>query len=55
LPYDPAVTRPEDDLPEDHLKTVHALWATTRAEYLAAVEPGVHAMLAAACRHGAAA
>jgi hypothetical protein len=52
LPYDPEITRPEEELPADHLETVHALWANTRGAYLAAVEPGVHAMLAAACRHG---
>jgi len=51
LPYDPAVTRPEDELPADHLETVHELWANKREAYLAAVTPGVHAMLAAACRH----
>lgn len=54
LPYDPAVDRPPDELPADHLETVHALWARDRAGYLRAVAPGVHAMLDAACRHVAA-
>jgi hypothetical protein len=53
LPYDPALPRPER-LPDDHLQTVHAAWKCDRAGYLAAVEPGVHAMLRAACRHGCA-
>jgi len=54
LPYDPWSSRPEDELPVDHLETVHALWAHDRAGYLRAVAPGVHAMLAAACRYSAA-
>jgi hypothetical protein len=50
LPYDPTLPRPET-LPADHLQTVHAAWQSDRAGYLAAVEPAVHAMLRAACRH----
>ena len=50
LPYDPqAVVRP-DDLPDSHLPELRALWRRDSAGYLRAVEPGVHAMLAAACR-----
>lgn len=48
LPYTPEIARPEV-LSDDHLETVHARWAEDSSGYMAAVEPGVHAMLTAAC------
>lgn len=50
LPYDPAVESRPDELPADHLETLRARWRSDAADYLRAIEPGVHAMLAAACR-----
>jgi hypothetical protein len=50
LPYDPAATDRPDELPDDHLPFVHALWQRDEEDYLRAVGPGVHAMLLAACR-----
>jgi hypothetical protein len=41
--------RPEA-LPDDHLDTLRILWDTCPADYLAAVEGGVHGLLEAACR-----
>ncbi len=52
LPYDPAAPARPDELPADHLDTVHALWKQDPEAYLRAVQPGVHAMLAAAARGG---
>ena len=50
LPYDPhSASRPEV-LHDAHLDEVRALWQRDSAGYLGAVEPGVHAMLTAACR-----
>lgn len=50
LPYDPhAASRPEE-LPNAHLDEVRALWQRDSAGYLRAIEPGIHAMLTAACR-----
>lgn len=49
LPYDPAVPSRPDDLPDEHLDTLRDLWHRDSAAYLRAVEPGVHAMLLAAC------
>ena len=49
LPYDPhAASRPET-LPPEHLDELRTLWQRDSAGYLRAVEPGVHAMLTAAC------
>lgn len=48
LPYDPDAEARPDELPADHLKTVHELWKRDADGYLRAVGPGVHAMLAAA-------
>ena len=50
LPYDPHAARRPDDLPDSHLDEIRALWQKDAAGYLRAVEPGVHAMLTAACR-----
>jgi protein MpaA len=50
LPYDPAAESRPDELPTDHLDTLRARWQRDAAGYLRAVEPGVFAMLAAACR-----
>jgi hypothetical protein len=51
LPYDPAATERPEELPSDHLAFVHDLWVRDSAGYLRTIEPGVHAMLLAACRH----
>ena len=49
LPYDPhAANRPET-LPPEHLAHLRMLWQRDSAGYVRAVEPGVHAMLTAAC------
>lgn len=50
LPYDPEAAARPDELPADHLETVHEMWRRDAEGYLRAVEPGVHAMLAAAAR-----
>ncbi len=50
LPYDPAAEARPDELPADHLADVRALWKADPCAYLRAVEPGVTAMLLAACR-----
>ena len=50
LPYDPHAASRPDELPAEHLTDLRALWQRDSAGYLRAVEPGVHAMLAAACR-----
>lgn len=50
LPFDPhAASRPEP-LHDEHLNELRALWQRDSAGYLRAVEPGVRAMLTAACR-----
>ncbi len=49
LPYDPAVTARPDELTPEHLDLLRDLWARDSEGYLRAVEPGVHAMLRAAC------
>lgn len=51
LPYDPAAESRPAPLPDGHLAGLHGRWDEDSAAYLAAVEPGVHAMLAAACRY----
>ena len=53
LPYDPAAINRPDELGDDHLPFVHAAWERDAAGYVRAVEPGVHAMLRAACRFSA--
>ncbi len=50
LPYDPHAPSRPDDLHDAHLEEVRALWRRDPAGYLRATEPGVHAMLTAACR-----
>lgn len=50
LPSHPEEPRGEN-LPPDHLKTLHARWAQDSEGYMKAVEPTVRAMLAAACLH----
>ena len=55
LPYDPHAPSRPDHLHASHLDEVRALWQRDSAGYLRAVEPGVHAMLAAACRFHSAA
>jgi hypothetical protein len=50
LPYDPATTSRPEILGDDHLPFVHELWARDADGYMRAVEPGVEAMLLAACR-----
>jgi Succinylglutamate desuccinylase / Aspartoacylase family len=49
LPAEPESVRPAE-LPDDHVQTLHVRYARDEAGYLRAVEPGVHAMLDAACR-----
>lgn len=51
LPYDPAAGSRPAPLPEGHLESLRARWRDDSAAYLAAVEGGVHTMLAAACRY----
>ena len=50
LPYDPEAEARPDELPDDHLETVRALWKRDAAGYLRGIEPGVQAMLATAIR-----
>jgi protein MpaA len=50
LPCDPGAKSRPEELPADHLTTLRELWQRDAAGYLRAVEPGVHAMLAAAAR-----
>lgn len=50
LPYDPAAPSRPEVLADEHLPFVHSYWQRDAAGYLRAVEPGVHAMLLAACR-----
>ncbi len=49
LPYDPHAESRPDELADEHLPELRALWQRDSAGYLRAVEPGVHAMLTAAC------
>ena len=49
LPYDPAAPSRPEELPADHLDELRARWRQDSAAYLRAVEPGVTAMLFAAC------
>jgi hypothetical protein len=49
LPYDPAAEARPNPLPANHLAELHARWNEDPAAYLAAIQPGVHKMLAAAC------
>ncbi len=49
LPYDPHAPSRPDPIPADHLADLRMLWQRDSAGYLRAVEPGVHAMLTAAC------
>ena len=48
LPYDPVLARPEE-LPADHLATLHERWGRDAEGYLRAARPAVEKMLAAAC------
>ena len=50
LPYDPTIALRPDELAPDHLDFLRELWTHDAAGYLRAVEPGIHAMLLAACR-----
>ena len=50
LPYDPAAAERPDQLAADHLLLARELWARDAGSYLCGTEPGVHAMLLAACR-----
>ena len=52
LPYNPHAASRPDKLPATHLADLRDLWQRDSAGYLRAVEPGVHAMLTAACRFG---
>ena len=49
LPYDPHAASRPDELAAEHLAELRTLWQRDSAGYLRAVEPGVHAMLTAAC------
>lgn len=49
LPYDPTIAMRPEELAPEHLEFLRDLWARDAAGYLQAVEPGVHAMLRAAC------
>ena len=51
LPFDPGADCRPDPLPDGHLARLHARWSENPAAYLEAVQPGVHRMLAAACRY----
>lgn len=51
LPYDPVAENRPDPLPSDHLADLHARWNENPTAYLAAAEPAVHRMLAAACMY----
>ena len=51
LPYDPAAPTRPHPLPPDHLAALHARWTANPSAYLAATQPAVHKMLAAACRY----
>jgi hypothetical protein len=49
LPYDPTAPARPEELHDAHLDELRALWRRDSAGYLRAVEPGVRAMLVAAC------
>jgi len=51
LPYDPQAESRPHPLPDNHLDDLHARWHENPKAYIHAVEPGVHTMLAAACRY----
>ncbi len=51
LPYDPDAPSRPHPLPEEHLSQLHATWGRNPTAYLAAVQPAVHRMLAAACQY----
>ena len=53
LPYTPDCSARPDDLPADHLASLHALWAADATGYLRAIERAVEKMLLAACRFDA--
>jgi protein MpaA len=49
LPYDPALPRPRDPLPAEHLDRVKASWRSDPDRYIDGVGPAVERMLVAAC------
>jgi hypothetical protein len=51
LPYDPDAESRPHPLPDGHLDDLHCRWAESPTAYLAAVQPGVHRMLVAACQY----
>jgi hypothetical protein len=51
LPYAPEFARP-DELPADHLETVHQRWARDAEGYLQSARGAVEKMLRAACEFG---
>jgi hypothetical protein len=53
LPYHSSSAARLDPLPEDHLNSLHELWASDSASYMSAIEPAVTKMLIAACAHRA--
>ena len=48
LPYEPTLARPEE-LPADHLATLHERWGRDAAGYLDEARAAVQRMLRAAC------
>ena len=50
LPYEAELLARPEDLPLDHLQSLHRLWARDPGCYLRAVAPAVQKMLIAACR-----
>jgi hypothetical protein len=51
LPHDPEAESRPNPLPAEHLAELHARWEENPKAYLAAVQPAVHKMLAAACEY----
>jgi len=51
LPHDPEADTRADPLPPGHLAELHARWSEDPTAYLAAVQPAIHRMLAAACKY----
>ena len=51
LPYNPGADSRPHPLPPGHLADLHSRWAENPSAYLAAVQPAVHRMLAAACEY----
>jgi hypothetical protein len=49
LPYDPDANERPHPLPASHLADLHVRWEKQPAAYLAATQPAVDKMLAAAC------